>query len=79
MPDIQVVQITLQALASFAIGGGLQYTAIQFRQARKAQLVTNFSKLVELQYAAEASTRGPGGCGRSGARSRSSACSAIRR
>ncbi|MEP6509239.1 MAG: hypothetical protein ABJC63_13525, partial [Gemmatimonadales bacterium] len=31
------------------IAGGLIFTAIQFRQARKAQLVANFSKLVELQ------------------------------
>ena len=46
---LQVVQITLQALSSFAIAGGLIFTAIQFRQARKAQLVANFSKLIELQ------------------------------
>ncbi len=47
---VQILQITLQALSSFAIAGGLLFTAIQFRQARKAQLVANFSKLVELQY-----------------------------
>jgi hypothetical protein len=47
---LQVLQITLQALSSFAIAGGLLYTAIQFRQARKAQLVANFSKLVEMQF-----------------------------
>ena len=47
---LQIIQITLQALSSFAIAGGLLYTAIQFRQARKAQLVANFSKIVELQY-----------------------------
>jgi hypothetical protein len=47
---LQVIQVTLQALSSFAIAGGLIFTAIQFRQARKAQLVANFSKLVELQY-----------------------------
>jgi len=46
---LQVVSIVLQALSSFAIAGGLIFTAIQFRQARKAQLVANFSKLVELQ------------------------------
>lgn len=46
---LQIVQITLQALSSFAIAGGLIFTAVQFRQARKAQLVANFSKLVELQ------------------------------
>jgi len=49
-PELQIVQITLQALSAFAIAGGLLYTAIQFRQARKAQVVANFSKLVELQY-----------------------------
>jgi hypothetical protein len=47
---LQILQITLQALSSFAIAGGLLFTAVQFRQARKAQLVANFSKLVELQY-----------------------------
>ena len=49
-PTLQIVQITLQALSSFAIAGGLIFTAFQFSQARKAQLVANFSKLVELQY-----------------------------
>jgi hypothetical protein len=44
------VQIALQALTSFAIAGGLLFTAIQFRQARKAQVVANFEKLVELQF-----------------------------
>jgi len=48
-PTLQTVQIVLQALSSFAIAGGLIFTAIQFRQARKAQLVANFSKLIELQ------------------------------
>jgi hypothetical protein len=48
-PTLQLVQIVLQALTSFAIAGGLIFTAIQFRNARKAQLVANFSKLVELQ------------------------------
>src|SRR5215207_6377150 len=48
--NLQVLQITLQAVSSFAIAGGLIFTAIQFRQARKAQVVANFSKLVELQY-----------------------------
>ena len=47
--NIQVVQIVLQALSSFAIAGGFIFTAFQFRNARKAQLVANFSKLVELQ------------------------------
>ena len=49
-PTIQIVQVTLQALASFAIAGGLLYTAFQFRQARKSQAVANFAKLVEMQY-----------------------------
>jgi hypothetical protein len=48
-PKLQLVQIILQALSSFAIAGGLLFTAVQFRNARKAQLVANFSKLVELQ------------------------------
>ncbi|MEP6509731.1 MAG: hypothetical protein ABJC63_16000, partial [Gemmatimonadales bacterium] len=48
-PTLQIVQITLQALTSFAIAGGLIFTAMQFRSARKAQLVANFSKLVEMQ------------------------------
>jgi hypothetical protein len=48
--NLQLLQITLQALSSFAIAGGLIYSAIQFRHAQKAQAVANFSKLVELQY-----------------------------
>ncbi len=48
--NILLLQITLQALSSVAIAGGLLYAAIQFRANRKAQLVSNFSKLVELQY-----------------------------
>ena len=46
----QILQLTLQAVSSFAIAAGLIFTAFQFKQARKAQLVANFSKLVELQY-----------------------------
>src|SRR3954451_25144584 len=48
--SLQLLQILLQAVSSFAIAAGLIFTAVQFRQARKAQLVANFSKLVELQY-----------------------------
>jgi hypothetical protein len=48
--QLELLRIALQALASFAIAGGLLFTAIQFRHARKAQMVANFSKLVELQY-----------------------------
>src|SRR4029078_3167272 len=47
---LQLVQITLQALSSFAIAGGLIFPAIQFRQSRQSQVVATFSKLVELQY-----------------------------
>ena len=47
--ELDILQITLQALSSFATAGGLLFTAIQFRQASKAQEVANFSKLVELQ------------------------------
>jgi hypothetical protein len=47
----QIVQLSLQALSSFAIAGGLIFTAFQFAQARKSQVVANFSKLVELQGA----------------------------
>ncbi|MGH7678533.1 MAG: hypothetical protein ACRENU_08720 [Gemmatimonadaceae bacterium] len=48
--QLEILRITLQALSAFAIAGGLLFTAIQFRHAQKAQLVANFSKLVELQY-----------------------------
>ncbi len=48
--DLEILRITLQALSAFAIAGGLFSTAVQFRNARKAQVVANFSKLVELQY-----------------------------
>jgi hypothetical protein len=44
------LQLALQALTSFAIAGSLLFTAVQFRQARKAQAVANFEKLVELQF-----------------------------
>lgn len=48
--NLQLLQVVLQALSSFAIAGGLIFTAVQFRHARRAQLVANFSKLVELQF-----------------------------
>ena len=47
---LQILQVSLQALSAFAIAGGLLYAAFQFREARKAQSVANFAKLVELQY-----------------------------
>jgi hypothetical protein len=42
-------QIILQACVAIGITGGLIYTAVQFREARKTQHVANFAKLVELQ------------------------------
>jgi hypothetical protein len=48
--QIELLRIVLQALSSFAIAGGLVYTAVQFRASRQGQVVANFSKLVELQY-----------------------------
>ena len=50
MQSILLLQVTLQALSAFAIAGGFLYTAFQFREARKAQAVANFAKIVELQY-----------------------------
>jgi hypothetical protein len=48
--QLELLRIVLQAVSSFAIAGGLLFTAVQFRHSRKSQLVANFSKLVELQY-----------------------------
>jgi len=45
----QTVQLTLQALSSFAIAAGFIFTAYQFLQWRKAQHVANFTKLVDMQ------------------------------
>ena len=50
MQSILLLQVTLQALSAFAIAGVFLYTAFQFREARKAQTVANFAKIVELQY-----------------------------
>lgn len=47
--NLTEVQLVLQSISSFAIAGGLVFTAVQFRQVRKAQHVANFSKLVEMQ------------------------------
>ncbi len=44
------LQILLQGLSSFAIAGGLIFTAVQFRAARRAQHVANFAKLVDMQF-----------------------------
>lgn len=48
-PHLYIVQIILQALSSFAIAGGLIFTALQFRHVRRTQHVANFAKLVEMQ------------------------------
>ncbi|MCI0362577.1 MAG: DUF6082 family protein [Phycisphaerales bacterium] len=47
--NLQLLPIILQAVSSFAIAGGLIFAAVQFLYARKAQHVSNFAKLVELQ------------------------------
>jgi hypothetical protein len=46
LPEIQVL---VQSISSFAIAGGLVFTAVQFRHARKSQQVASFMKMVELQ------------------------------
>lgn len=46
---LQELQLILQSISSFAIAGGLFFTAFQFRHYRRAQHFGNFSKLVELQ------------------------------
>lgn len=46
---LQEVQVLIQSISSFAIAGGLIFTALQFRTYRRAQHFGNFSKLVELQ------------------------------
>lgn len=47
--ELLTMQVALQSVSSFAIAGGMIYSALQFRAWRRAQHVTNFSKLVELQ------------------------------
>lgn len=47
--QLNEIQVALQAVSSFAIAGGLIFTAIQFRAYRRAQHVANFAKLVEMQ------------------------------
>ncbi|MGD9688733.1 MAG: DUF6082 family protein [Phycisphaerales bacterium] len=46
---LQEIQVIVQSVSSFAIAGGLIFTAIQFRNYRRAQHFGNFSKLVEMQ------------------------------
>jgi hypothetical protein len=51
MPDhtLYIIQIVLQALSSFAIAGGLIFTAVQFRHVRQTQHMANVAKLIEMQ------------------------------
>lgn len=46
---LQHVQVGLQALSSFAIAAGFLFAAYQFWQNRRAQMVSNFARIVELQ------------------------------
>lgn len=46
---VQDILPIMQCIASLAIAGGFIFSAYQFRTARRAQSVANFSKLVELQ------------------------------
>ncbi|MDX2131801.1 MAG: DUF6082 family protein [Planctomycetota bacterium] len=46
---VQDILPILQSLSSLAIAAGFLVSAYQFRTARRAQSVANFSKLVELQ------------------------------
>jgi hypothetical protein len=43
------VQLVFQIITSLSIAGGLIYGAVQFREARRATHIANFTKLVELQ------------------------------
>ena len=47
--DLEIVKVLLQTLTSVAVAGGFVFTAIQFRNWKKAQQVANFTRLVELQ------------------------------
>ncbi len=47
--DFELLKVVLQSLSSFAIAGGFIFTAIQFRNWKRAQQVANFTRLVELQ------------------------------
>ncbi|HLU38212.1 MAG TPA: hypothetical protein VK081_02430 [Planctomycetota bacterium] len=47
--SLQELQVLLQSISSFAIAGGLIYAAVQFRHARRAAHVANFTRMVELQ------------------------------
>ncbi len=43
------IAVVLQSISCLAIAGGFLFAAISFRQSRKATVVANFTKLVELQ------------------------------
>ena len=46
---LEIVRTVLQTISSLAIAGGFLFGAIQFKNVRRAQVVANFTKLVELQ------------------------------
>lgn len=46
---LQFTAVVLQTISCLAIAGGFAFAAISFRQSRKATIVANFTKLVELQ------------------------------
>lgn len=46
---LDLLRTILQAISSFAIAGGLIFTAVQFMKSRNAAHVANFTKLIELQ------------------------------
>lgn len=50
-PTLQVLQVTLQLISSFAIVVSVIYAGRQLRNWHRAQQVANFTKLVELQMA----------------------------
>lgn len=47
--EIAHLQLALQAVSSLSIGAGFLFAAYQFANARHAQKVANFTRLVELQ------------------------------
>jgi hypothetical protein len=49
MPTINDILPILQALSAMAIAGTFLFTAVQFRNYRRAAHVANFTKMVELQ------------------------------
>lgn len=46
---LQEIQVLFQSISSLALAGCFVYTAVQFKEWKKAAHVANFSKLVELQ------------------------------